>query len=143
MYEYPYNPYMSPYRNNFMTPSQPQAPNNFNQTPMQPQISILPGRLIKSIDEVTPQEVPMDGSISLFPQNDYSCIYAKFWTKDGNIQTVRFVPDNPPQNSSTQVSLESSLEQINKRFDKIEKMISKNRPYKKPQFPKKEVEDNV
>ena len=45
----------------------------------------IPGRLVNNLDEITPQEVPMDGSVSLFPQNDYSAIYAKTWTKDGTI----------------------------------------------------------
>lgn len=36
----------------------------------------------------------MDGSVSLFPQNDYSAIYAKTWTKDGTIATVKYVPEH-------------------------------------------------
>lgn len=55
----------------------------------------IPGRLVNNLDEITPQEVPMDGSVSLFPQNDYSAIYAKTWTKDGTIATVKFVPEQP------------------------------------------------
>lgn len=48
--------------------------NNF-QRPSVP--SMLPGRQVANADEITPQEVPMDGSVSLFPQQDYSAIYAK------------------------------------------------------------------
>ena len=54
----------------------------------------IPGRLVNNLDEITPQEVPMDGSVSLFPQNDYSAIYAKTWTKDGTIATVKYVPQH-------------------------------------------------
>lgn len=30
------------------------------------------GRLVNNLDEITPQEVPMDGSVSLFPQHSMS-----------------------------------------------------------------------
>ena len=36
-----------------------QQPNRFQS---------VPGRLVNNLDEITPQEVPMDGSVSLFPQ---------------------------------------------------------------------------
>lgn len=55
--------------------------------------AMIPGRLVANADEITPQEVPMDGSVSLFPQNDYSAIYAKTWTKDGTIATMKFIPE--------------------------------------------------
>lgn len=29
---------------------------------------MIPGRVVNNLDEITPQEVPMDGSVSLFPQ---------------------------------------------------------------------------
>ena len=83
----------------------------------------IPGRLVNNLDEITPQEVPMDGSVSLFPQNDYSAIYAKTWTKDGTIATVKFIPEQPqmePQKSP----LEERLDRIDQRFDKLEKMLS-------------------
>lgn len=64
--------------------------NNF-QRPSMP--AMIPGRLVANADEITPQEVPMDGSVSLFPQNDYSAIYAKTWTKDGTIATMKFIPE--------------------------------------------------
>ena len=78
-----------------------------NQTPNLYQnqlnrIQSIPGRLVNNLDEITPQEVPMDGSVSLFPQADYSAIYAKTWTKDGTIATVKFIPEQPqmePQKS--------------------------------------------
>ena len=82
----------------------------------------------------------MDGSVSLFPQSDYSAIYAKTWTKDGTIATVKFVPEQPqmePQKSP----LEERLDRIDQRFDKLEKMLSnRSKPYRKPQQNKKEVE---
>lgn len=102
--------------------------NNF-QRPSIP--SMLPGRQVANADEITPQEVPMDGSVSLFPQQDYSCIYAKTWTKEGTIATLKFVPEQPqmePQKSP----LEERLDRIDQRFDKLEKMLSNRNKPKKP-----------
>ena len=91
----------------------------------------LPGRVVGNVDEITPQEVPMDGSVSLFPQNDYSAIYAKTWTKDGTIATVKFIPEQSqmePQKSP----LEERLDRIDQRFDKLEKMLSNRNKSRKP-----------
>lgn len=57
---------------------------------MVPQIS---GRVANAIDDTTVQEVPTDGTMALFPSADGSCIYSKRWTPDGNILTMRFVPE--------------------------------------------------
>ena len=61
---------------------------NQNGFMTRPTYQVLPGRVVNNLDEITPQEVPMDGSVSLFPQQDYSAIYAKTWTKDEAITTV-------------------------------------------------------
>lgn len=98
----------------------------------------IPGRLVNSVDEITPQEVPMDGSVSLFPQNDYSAIYAKTWTKDGTIATVKYVPE-PNQAAPQKTALEARLDKIDQRFDKLERMLTRNnKPYRKHQPIKKE-----
>lgn len=109
-----------------------QQPNRFQS---------IPGRLVNNLDEITPQEVPMDGSVSLFPQNDYSAIYAKTWTKDGTIATVKFVPEQSqiePQKSP----IKERLDRIDQRFDRLEKMLSNRskpkKPYNKPNQGKEE-----
>ena len=91
----------------------------------------IPGRLVNNLDEITPQEVPMDGSVSLFPQNDYSAIYAKTWTKDGTIATVKFVPEQP-QMEPKKSPLEERLDRIDQRFDKLEKLLSNRNKSRKP-----------
>lgn len=108
--------------NSTHNPYQNQQPNRFQS---------IPGRLVNNLDEITPQEVPMDGSVSLFPQHDYSAIYAKTWTKDGTIATAKFVPEQPqvvPQKSP----IEERLDRIDQRFDHLEKMLSNRNKPKKP-----------
>lgn len=108
---------------------------NYNRNNTAP---LLSGRLVNSLDEITPQEVPMDGSVSLFPKNDYSAIYAKTWTKDGTIATVKYVPE-PNQTAPQKTSLETRLDKIDQRFDKLERMLARNnKPYRKHQPVKKE-----
>lgn len=110
-YPTPANPYTL---NNNFAPGASYAPQTGgymagNQTPNHYQnqqlnrFQSIPGRAVKNLDEITPQEVPMDGSVSLFPQNDYSAIYAKTWTKDGTIATVKFVPEKPQMEPQKQV----------------------------------------
>ena len=80
----------------------------------------------------------MDGQMSFFPMNDYSCIYAKVWTDDGRLRTFRFVPEleasptiegrqeasNPQEFAESVVApMEKKLGSFDKRLEKIEKSI--------------------
>ena len=71
--------------------------------PPQPQIKPTNGRWVESYEDIMPREVPMDGSICFFPQEDCSCIYAKFWDNNGNLQSFRFLPEKnePPVQQQT------------------------------------------
>lgn len=86
-----------PYSPAYYNPSVPSSLYPQVQTPARPttyqQPNYISSRLIKSLDEITPQEVPMDGSVSLFPMEDYSCVYAKAWNRDGTIRTVKYIPE--------------------------------------------------
>ena len=53
----------------------------------------IQGRAVSSLEDIVPNDVPRDGSIGLFPKNDYSVIYAKQWNGDGSISTIKFVPE--------------------------------------------------
>ena len=110
-------------------------PQQMSQPVIRP--SGLSGRMVNNLSEITPQEVTMDGTVSLFPQSDYSCIYAKAWNPDGTIKTVRYVPE--PQNDSQKdgeavgVANLDILEDIMNDLNDIKDML-KQRPYyhKKP-----------
>lgn len=121
-----YGQMQSPY-----VPAPAYQPSLMNPTPQQnnqnrPQ-GIL-GRMISAPNEITPQEIPMDGSISLFPMQDGSAVYGKFWDSNGQIKTIRFIPENVGDSVPT----EDPFDLINKRLDNIEKMIKNQRQYHKP-----------
>ena len=115
--------------------------NNF-QRPSVP--SVLPGRQVANADEITPQEVPMDGSVSLFPQNDYSCIYAKTWTKEGTIATMKFVPEQPQTSAEQKSPLEERLDRIDQKLEALDKKLYRPRNFQKRNnpHPKKEMNEN-
>ena len=106
-----HQPYRQPYR---------QMP-----TRMVPQIS---GRIVNSPDDITEQEVPTDGTVALFPSADGSCIYSKRWTPDGNISTMRFVPDASEAQPKQPSQLDIIDNRISELFDVVER-IEDRLPY--------------
>lgn len=97
----------------------------------------LTGRIIQTENEITPNEVAMDGSVSLFPLGDYSAIIAKQWNANGTISTIKYVPvmENEDGKDVEPSKLDTLSEQVNKRFDDIERLLTNrnNNNYKKNQ----------
>lgn len=90
----------------------PQTPNVYKPT--------IPGRIVNSIGEVTPNEVPMDGSVGIFMLKDMSELYSKAWASDGTIKTVKYIPEPLVQAEPVRNPLDEILE----RLDKIEALVS-------------------
>lgn len=88
--QYGYNPY-------FQQPriQQPQIDPVQNVNQFQQQLpSGINGRVVQSVEMITANDVPMDGSAAFFPMQDMSAILAKSWNADGTIKTVIFKPIN-------------------------------------------------
>lgn len=62
------------------------------QIPVAYQHPGLIGKVVNDVSAVSPNDVPMDGNIAIFPKNDMSEIYCKQWKQDGTIQTVVYKP---------------------------------------------------
>lgn len=123
----------------------PSASYVSNQIPpafQQPRPSAIPGRIVGCLEEITANDVPMDGSVSLFPTSDYSCIYAKAWRADGTINTVKFVADLSAQNSNMTDPIKDAIDRLDTRLDRIEKRLNGRRSYPKKSVTK-ESSDNV
>lgn len=126
-------PMQSGYGNYGMQQYQPQQ-----LQPPQPQPQSVPpyraptglaGRMVNSSEEITPNEVPMDGSVSLFPKSDFSCIYAKAWNQDGTIKTVCYVPqviDDKPKIADAQTEMLEYLKRIEETQQKLVKELGSN-----------------
>lgn len=127
------NGWFGPPGNNY-PPAPP--PNNAGQRlaryapqPQEPP-SVIAGRIIENPGEITPDEVPMNGSLSVFPLQDLSCILAKAWTDQG-IMTVRYVPEKQliqqRQPAATQVIIPDEFQnQVFQRLEAIEQALSKS-----------------
>lgn len=113
-------------------------PNFYNQNPyfsqapyipqMQPTMKQAPtlfGRFVNSIDEITLNEVPMDGSIAVFPQNDYSCIYLRTWSNQGELKTLKFIPEVVNENQN-KIDKETEMQTaILQKLDNLENLLQR------------------
>lgn len=114
------------------------------QQPIPAQQTVIPifGRVVQSESEITPNEVSMDGNISLFPLKDYSCIIAKQWNSDGTIKTLRFVPQIENASEDIQTN-ENFLDHFDKRMDELMTAVKKRQQhYSKNQYRGQEGEKN-
>ena len=140
------NQYYGAYPPQSLTPQQAAAlggwQNNQNLQQMQgvgiqngyPQqfVQAIPGRMIHDIQEVRPNEVPNNGTVAIFPKDDMSCVYVKYLSNVGKIETMTFVPmaqtaENPPENGE--------LAEIRDKLDEIKRLVQKkSRPYRKEPY---------
>lgn len=143
-------PQMNPYQNNFNQPMPMQNPyaDRMNQLqqyqqslqqPIQQQISQaqnLVGKIVNDFNEITANDVPMNGNAAFFPKADGSELQVRSWSANGTIQTVVYrpiAPDNTeqdtniPQNDFTALNdgINAFREEILARLDSIEKSVAK------------------
>lgn len=139
-----------------MQSQQNQYMNQNNMNFGQPQVQFLGinGKFIQVPENITANDVPMDGSVALFPTQDMSQILAKAWQSDGTIRTVVFKPVEPvldaqtnnsatTQENSLYEAVNNALEGISEKVDtltsRFEEYIGKPKTSAKA---KKEVEAN-
>ena len=116
-------------QNSFMKPPPTMYEQGFPAVPgvsevQAARLRTIPGRMIYSPNEIMPQEVPMDGSVSLFPMHDWSCVYGKWWTSNWQIQTVKFVLEKPKKQIDESAV---SLSDISERLNKVERYLFKSK----------------
>lgn len=110
-------------------PSTPQTwlPNaqtvNLPYTTPAPKQTIF-GKIVQNESQITPNDVPMDGTIAIFPLQDFSRIIAKQWTPNGLIQTLEYLPANAKDDNPT-VTLDDVMSHMDERLDQIEDLFTK------------------
>lgn len=86
-------PMANPYMDRMAQLQQYQQGLQQQQMPqMSQQAQGLVGKVVNDVSMVSPNDVPMDGSIAIFPKGDMAEIYCKQWKQDGTIQTVVYRP---------------------------------------------------
>lgn len=129
----------------------------FNQQQnIQPQQQAgLNGKVVQAVEQITANDVPMNGSIAVFPKQDMSEIYTKSWNADGTIRTIVYKPYTASQpdvaNSSADMSKmkmglsDEATEAFMARFDSLEKKFDELMPKIAPKRSgglKKEANEN-
>lgn len=90
----------------------------------QPPKQTIFGKIVQNESQITPNDVPMDGTIALFPLQDFSKIIAKQWTPNGLIQTLEYLPANAKDDNPT-VTLNEVMSHMDERLDQIEDLFTK------------------
>lgn len=129
-----------PFKANPMLPGvqdQMQQMQRPQQMPPQPQFTGLPGRVVMKEDDIRPNEVPAEGA-GIFPLADGSAIYLKTWNKEGTIDTQMYtaVIESKPVVPNSD-SIREMRQEIQERFDKLEKLYSRQKNYH-PKYQKRE-----
>ncbi len=136
MYQSPvYNPQYQNYQSYQPQYQQNILPTQMSGTSQQQQFQQMPtginGKVVPSVENITANDVPMDGSVAFFPRQDMAEIYAKSWNSDGTIRTIVFKPvldGNPNNNPQSEEKLKIGLsdeatEVFMRRFDELEKRL--------------------
>lgn len=117
------------------SPQMPQINERiFQQTPQQtppPRPTYLPGRVVNSPDDIRASEIPMDGTVAVFPSSDYSHVILKAWNSNGSIQTEIYQRMNPNAEPTPDPRFEEFKMALNERLDKLEKMLTSSQPNQK------------
>lgn len=122
MQNYPSQNMMNGNGSNYQNSSMQQ--NNMNNMQVQP--SFLPGRVIREEQDILPGEVPMNGNVAVFVQQDLQRIYAKSWGRDGLIHTN--VYDFVDLNRQNGEPKEDPIGLILERLDRIEETLKRDKP---------------
>ena len=102
-------------------PMQPRFdPRPYNQ-PMIQQNSPA-GRIIDNPAEIQPIEVPMTGEPVFFPMRDGSAVICKCWRSDGNLVTMRYIPEPVEQAAQDQTPQGPTIAE---RIEEMHNMLKK------------------
>lgn len=101
-----------PQGNNYMFPYPQIAPMNQPMGVGGMTRNVLAGRMVKHLDDITLSDIPQDGSVGIFPQEDGKCIYTKTWNNMGQIITQKFVPSEIITPTSEEESTEPTVSEV-------------------------------
>lgn len=115
----------------YPTPS--YIPNSTFQPNVQP--SLINGRPVDNLEEITAGEVPLNGSLALFPKRDGSMIYVKSTNGNGTIDTKCYIPapetfvdDTPEQPSISNQDIMAGILNIQNQVDTLQTLVQQKRP---------------
>lgn len=98
---------------------QPQMPRGIN------------GKFIQTVESITANDVPMDGTAAFFPMQDMSAILVKSWNADGTIRTSTYKPSNDAQGTQTEAQADTGVVLLQKLDDLYERLELLNKSVEK------------
>ena len=82
------------------------------------------GRIIDNPAEIQPIEVPMTGEPVFFPMRDGSAVICKCWRSDGNLVTMRYIPEPVEEATQDQTPQGPTIaERIEEMHSMLKKLI--------------------
>lgn len=81
------------------------------------------GRVIEDLNEIKPNEVPMDGRFALFPAKELDAIYLKAWNSNGVMMTLRYQLDPTFQSTQAVNNGGARQEEMLRRIEALEQTI--------------------
>lgn len=103
----------------------PQMPYASAPTPQQMSAPGFSGRYISEVGEIIPKEVPMDGSVAIFPNKDLSEIFLKSWCSDGRILTFRYALDTSVDLNAQTPQPQQNYQDLATRLADLEAQVRK------------------
>lgn len=95
------------------------------QPPYQPVANNgIPGKIVTDFNNVSANDVPMDGSASVFLKSDLSEIQIRKWGADGRIYSTAYKPYTEEKNPIPNYQ-GNNLDGLNERLQIIEEKIDK------------------
>lgn len=91
-----------------------------------PAMTGIRGKVVNTADEITPQDVPMDGSSAIFPISDGSAIVLMKWEANGSIKPIRYVPEKTEDASKgpcVTLTIDGLASMVDARFNELKSLI--------------------
>ena len=115
------------------------------------QPTLINGRAVDNEAEITAGEVPLNGSLAVFPKKDGSMIYVKSTNGNGTIDTRTYIPAQddfvPPSDdlketpSVSNEDIMTAISNLQNQIDGIQRLVKK-RPRNNKYNPNKETTEN-
>lgn len=128
VYTQPPIPYMPQGQQMIQQPQPRPMVNAPMQNQPQENVYAIRARYIASPEDIKLGEVPMDGSMPLFLMQDHSMVIGKYWDKDAQLKTARYIRDisqeSPPEPQKTVVQTVIDPD-ISDRLGRLEQLVNR------------------
>lgn len=84
-------------------------------------------KIVNRLEDITINDIPMDGTPGIFPISDGSAIYVKSWKSDGTINTIEYLPKNIEPEIKPKSEIDELKEWLDFKFEALAKPTSRTK----------------